>query len=79
MGELDWTNEPIGMFEGDVSEATNDTWNWLGHQTMKSLKQISDWDARIGQEKAQFAVDSRDVNLHYLYNNVMRDPSPENH
>lgn len=78
-GELDWTTEPIGMFEGDVSESTNDTWNWLGHQTMKSLKQISDWDAKVGAEKAQFTVDSRDVNLHYLYNNVMRDSTPENH
>lgn len=31
------------------------------------------------QRKAKFAVDSRDVKLHYLYNKVMRDASPENH
>jgi len=29
--------------------------------------------------KNQFAVDSRDIQLHYRYNNVMRDPTTENH
>ena len=29
--------------------------------------------------KNQFAIDSRDIQLHYLYNNVMRSPTPENH
>jgi len=29
--------------------------------------------------KNEFAVDSRDVKLHWLYNNVMADPSTENH
>ena len=31
------------------------------------------------QRKAKFAVDSRDVKLHYLYNMVMREATPENH
>ena len=78
-GELDWTSEPIGMFEGDVAASTDDVWGWVGHQTFKSLKQISDWDETLGEEKAKFAIDSRDVNLHYLYNKVMSDPSAENH
>jgi len=30
-GELDWTTEPIGMFEGDVDTATEDIWSYMGH------------------------------------------------
>ena len=30
-GELDWTTEPIGMFEGDIDTATEDIWSYMGH------------------------------------------------
>ena len=31
-GELDWTNEPIGMFEGTVNKASKDLWQVFGHK-----------------------------------------------
>jgi hypothetical protein len=33
----------------------------------------------VSAEKNQFAVDSRDMTLHYLYNMVMHEPTQENH
>jgi len=36
-------------------------------------------DSSETERKNKFAVDSRDINLHVLYQRVMRDPSEENH
>jgi len=42
-------------------------------------KQFSKLDEEESERKNTFAVDSRDVELHYLYDAVMTDPSPETH
>ena len=36
-------------------------------------------DEAAAERKNTFAVDSRDVKLHYFYNKVMKNPTPENH
>jgi hypothetical protein len=38
--------------------------------------EVDKYDA---ERKNKFAVDSRDIKLHYLYNQVMTDATPENH
>lgn len=38
---------------------------------------MSHWDEAIAYKKNEFAVDSRDIQLHYLYNQVMTDATPE--
>lgn len=54
-------------------------WDVLKKEGKKQLKDTIKWDQYKSKEKNQFAVDSRDIKLHYLYNKVMRDPTPENH
>ena len=79
-GELDWTTEPIGIFEGHWDTASDDFFKNMMHGAGKTLKQISDdfiVDA-VSSETNKFAIDSRDVNLHYYYNLVMNEPSAEN-
>jgi len=36
------------------------------------------YDKKFGEDKAAFAVDSRDIQLHYLYDRVAQDPTVEN-
>ena len=68
------------MFEGDVDKAADDdVWGFLGHEAVNSLQQGIDWHESVGAYRAKNAVDSRDVQLHYLYNLVMTEPSAENH
>jgi hypothetical protein len=42
------------------------------------LKDAVEWDSAEILRKNQFAVDSRDANLHMLYNRVLKNPSIEN-
>jgi hypothetical protein len=42
------------------------------------LKDAVEWDSADILRKNQFAVDSRDANLHMLYNRVLKNPSLEN-
>lgn len=44
----------------------------------KILKDAVEWDSAEILRKNQFAVDSRDANLHMLYNRVLKNPSLEN-
>jgi legumain len=79
-GELDWTKEPIGDFESGLidSEGTKDFWNQLKSIGKKFIKDVSKFDELTSTRKNDFAVDSRDVKLHYLYTMVKEDPSIEN-
>lgn len=49
------------------------------HDGLKFLDDALEVDVLASERKNEFAVDSRDIALHYYYNKVMRDPSPENH
>jgi legumain len=78
-GELDWTNEPIGNFEsGTFQEKPKDFWSQVKNIGKKILKDVSKWDEMAAKTKNDFAVDSRDIKLHYLYQRVKEDPSVEN-
>lgn len=78
-GELDWTDEPIGVFQGSDDDMSRDIWSVFSMTAENIAKDALEWNEAEGQEKAMFAVDSRDVNLHYAYQAVLADPTPENH
>jgi len=83
-GQLTFTDEPIGDFQsGNVDEAEekSDFWAMLKKHSKKAFKDIMQFDKHRPSThiKNEFAVDSRDIKLHYLYNKVMSDSSAENH
>ena len=76
-GQQDWTDEPIGVFEGAVDQATDKgVWDWIAGQGMNTINQ---WDKSTAEQKSNFAIGAHDIKLQYLYNWVMREPTPENH
>jgi legumain len=84
-GQLTFTNEPIGDFQSGNVDAQKDEkkdfWHMLKQHGKQVLKDVVEWDEHKPSTfmKNEYAVDSRDVQLHYLYNRVMQDASPENH
>lgn len=52
-------------------------WHNLKNVAKDVLKEVLVNDNDV-ERKNEFAVDSRDVNLHYLFNKVMSDPSKKN-
>lgn len=46
---------------------------------MDVLTDAFDIESESTVRKNEFAIDSRDVQLHYRYTNVMRNPTKENH
>lgn len=80
-GQLTWTNEPIGDFEsGTIDAAKDDTdlWAKFKHWGKNKLKDVVKWDEAKSASKNDFAVDSRDIKLHYLYTKVQAEPTLEN-
>lgn len=53
-------------------------WNSLKKIGKGIIKDAVHWDEATAWSKNDFAVDSRDVKLHYLYYKVKEDPSSEN-
>ena len=53
-------------------------WKKLANVGKEALKEALDVNDAVSKSKIDFAVDSRDVNLHYLYNLVMQNPTQEN-
>ena len=49
------------------------------HDGLNMLDDALSLDSESIERKNTFAVDSRDIKLHYYYNLVMVDPTPENH
>ena len=49
------------------------------HDGLQALDDALWIDEESAERKNTFAIDSRDVGLHYYYNLVMTDPTPENH
>lgn len=78
-GQLTFTDEPIGNFESgnDVTEVGD--WTKLKHYGKKWIKNELNIDAGEAWRKNQFAVDSRDNNLHFWYNMVLTEPTAENY
>ena len=80
-GQTTWTSEPIGDFEsGNINEEKEPEhkfWKSFKHIGKNFLKDVSKWDESISKRKNDFAIDSRDVKLHYLYNQVLNNPSIE--
>jgi legumain len=79
-GDLTIDKEPIGNFEAGTVDSSEKKkfWNEFKHIGKNFLKDITHWDEATSKRKNDFAVDSRDIQLHYLYNKVMSDPSIEN-
>lgn len=77
-GDVSFTDEPIANFESghDVSK---DPWKKLGQDIKFGLADSFGITEALSDQKNQFAVDSRDMKLHYLYHRVMEDPTHENH
>jgi hypothetical protein len=80
-GQMTFTQEPIGDFQGDLEVATQSDSSYSSY--------IGKWfddfkEAAIDELEKQLAphhkhpkitVDSRDASLNFLYNEVIRDPS----
>ena len=49
------------------------------HDGLNLLDDALALDEELAERKNTFAVDSRDIKLHYFYNKVMTNPTPENH
>lgn len=80
-GDLAWTSEPIGDFQAGavVEEKPKDFWHNIASAGKQVFKDVVEWDKYSAADKNKFAVDSRDIALHYYYSRVMEDPTPENH
>jgi len=77
-GDLTWTSEPIGDFQaGKVDAPKGKSTFWSELKTIG--KNVINDMIQNDSDKNKFAVDSRDVALHYYYNRVMENPTPENH
>ena len=79
-GSLAYTSEPIGDFEAGTVDGPADQkwWKKLANIGKEALKEALDVNVALSKRKNDFAVDSRDINLHYLYNLVMQNPTQEN-
>jgi hypothetical protein len=51
----------------------------LIHEGLEYLDDALLVDEYASERKNTFAVDSRDIKLHFLYNKVMKNATPENH
>ena len=78
-GDLKITSEPIGDFQGGKFDSVSKPkfWEQLKSFGKEVLKDAVKYDATKSVRKNQFAIDSRDVKLHYLYNRVISEPTPE--
>lgn len=80
-GDLSWTSDKIGEFESanfTAESKKSNLWNKVKHIGKNMLKDAVHWDEFSSQRKNDFAVDSRDIKLHYLYYRVKEEPSSEN-
>jgi legumain len=78
-GDLTFTKDPIGEFEATTTPSNQFWWKVRKWGNKQLSKAEAAFDKKFGEDKGAFAVDSRDIQLHYLYNLVAQDPSVENH
>lgn len=77
-GDLTIDKEVIGQFEAATFAEPKDTWAALKSIGKRFVKEQVGWDDYQTAQKNDFAVDVRDINMHYLYTKVAEDPSEEN-
>lgn len=76
-GQLSLDTEPIADFQsGTDAVAEQDWWKVLKN---KGKMQWEHFAQEFDERKSTYAVDSRDIKMHYLYNKVMQEATPENH
>jgi hypothetical protein len=81
-GQLTFTSETLDQFEGNVAEVVEkkkkqSSWSIFKDVAGNVMKEFIE-EADV-TKRDNFVVDSRDIGLHYHYNAVMRNPTPENH
>lgn len=77
-GQLTFTGETLDNFQSnESSEATIKS--IFGDFTKTIWNDVFMIDEQAAARKNEFAVDSRDIQLHMLYNRVMMNPTSENH
>jgi legumain len=76
-GQLSLDTEPIADFQsGTDAVAEQDWWKVLKN---KGKMHWEHFTQEFDERKSTYAVDSRDIKMHYLYNKVMQEATPENH
>ena len=76
-GSLTLDTEPLADFQtGTDAVAEQDWWKVLKN---KGKMHWESFTQEFDERKSTFAVDSRDIKMHYLYNKVMQEATPENH
>jgi len=78
-GELSIAAEPIGNFQAGSITMPKDLWSnlkYFGKDLIKNQLHVEE-NLAVNQKKNDFAVDSRDIKLHYLYMDVLHNPSKE--
>jgi len=78
-GELDFTTEPIADFQSNQDATKATFWDQMIHDGLQLLDDTLELVDDSVERKNTFAVDSRDIKLHYYYNKVMTNPTKENH
>lgn len=78
-GQKTFTNEPISNFESGQDAKEVDFWSKMLYDGLNMIDDALMVEEDLAERKNTFAVDSRDIALHYYYNRVMSDPTPENH
>lgn len=82
-GQLTFTGETLDQFEAGTTTShkkKEDTWSQFVDMFGGIIEDALDVNlSEDAIRKNEFAIDSRDIQLHYRYAAVMRDPTPENH
>lgn len=77
---MDIASEVLGEFEAGQYSVPKDVWSnfkFIGKTILKDQFKF-DENLAVNQRKNDFAVDSRNIKLHYLYQDVINEPSMEN-
>ena len=70
-GELDFTSEPVADFQSNTDAQSTGFWGQLINDGLHMLDDALKLDDSHAERKNTFAVDSRDMKLHFFYNRVM--------
>jgi legumain len=78
-GDLSFIEEPIGEFmAGEYTSKKTDMWTAFKSAGKTWMSDGFGYTTKMITQKNDFAVDVRDIDLHYLYSKVLTDPSTEN-
>lgn len=74
-GDLKIDTEVIGAFEAAKYQSPKDKWTAFKTFGKSLLKDSVGWEDAETAKLNDFAVDVRDIDMHYLYTKVTQDPS----